>query len=241
MTPAIDINCDLGEGEPEPRTGALMARVDSVNIACGAHAGDAATMRRCLTLARRWNVRVGAHPGLPDREGFGRRGAGDLGVAGLKALLAEQVGALEHWARTEGVRLHHVKLHGALYHEVESRPDLARALLDWMAVEHPGVRLYARAGGGVLSAARESASGVEVWPEGFLDRAYRKDGTLVPREQPGALLEGTRTVLSRWRDLRERGGVWSIEGCWVPLMVRTVCLHGDGAESLERLVLLRGA
>src|SRR5688500_18309234 len=114
----FDLNCDLGEGEPRARTEALMRVITSANVACGGHAGDLASMERCVALAKKFKVRLGAHPGTADRAGFGR---GELKItpAELELLLLQQVGTLERIARAHGVKLHHIKLHGALYHATE--------------------------------------------------------------------------------------------------------------------------
>lgn len=235
----MDINCDLGEGEPRERTEELISLIDSANIACGGHAGDDASQRFCLETAARRNVRPGAHPGLEDRSGFGRAEVTGLTPGRLAALLDEQVGRLAVHARGLGVVLHHVKLHGALYHAVEAEPALTEAYLGWVAERHPGLKVYARAGGAVERASRRRPGGVEVWAEGFLDRGYLPDGTLVPRGQPGALLDSPGAVRERWRELVGKGGVRAIDGRWLPLAVRTVCVHGDGAESVSMLRAVR--
>ena len=157
----------------------------------------------------------------------------------LTGLLEAQVGRLWGHARDAGVVLHHVKLHGALYHAVEGSEELARAYLDWVGAMHSGLRVYARAGGLVQRIAGAGGLDVEVWAEGFLDRGYRSDGTLVPRGDPGALVESADAVAARWHGLVQRGGVESVDGLWVPLAARTVCVHGDGSRSLEILDLIR--
>lgn len=239
LHPRFDLNCDLGEGEPPARTAALLALVDSANLACGGHAGDDDTMRRGLELARRHGVRPGAHPGLPVREDFGRGPAGPLSPDQLESLLLEQVGRLARHAASLGVALHHVKLHGSLYHAVEADPSLARACLAVIAGNWPGLRVYGRAGGALECEARRTSPSVEVWPEGFLDRGYRADGGLVARGEPGAMIDSVDAVLNRLSDLRERGGCRSADGAWVSLRPKTLCLHGDGPHALEFLEAIR--
>lgn len=233
----LDRNCDLGEGESPARTRALMRWITSANVACGGHAGQVGSMETCVRLARRHGVRLGAHPGLPARENFGR-GPVDLAADELVLLLIQQVGALDHIARQEGGRLHHVKLHGSLYHATDSNSSLARAYLQALRRWWPGCVVYARAGG--LVARMAPRSGVLIWEEGFADRAYRADGTLVPRGEPGAILTGRRAVLEQVRRLREAGEVRSITGAIVRLSgrVRTVCVHSDtpGAVKLARAI-----
>ncbi len=234
-----DLNCDLGEGEPFLQTAALMAVIDSANIACGAHAGDDAGMRRCLELAGRLGVHAGAHPGFPDRASFGRATSspGPLTTESLAELLEPQVGRLMQHARELGVPLHHVKLHGALYHAVEGDPALARSYLGIVAANWPGMTVYARTGGHVVAAGRDS--GFPVWSEAFLDRGYRNDGTLVPRSEPGAVLHSAPAVLQRLRDLRAGGRCRSVEGAWIELSARTWCIHGDSPDAVALLRAVR--
>lgn len=236
----FQLNCDLGEGEPPERTAALFEFVDAANVACGGHAGDDRSMGRCLELAARNSVHLGAHPGYPNREDFGRSSArGGLTVSRLEELLSAQVERLASLARDAGVVLHHVKLHGALYHDVETDRPLATAYLRIVASRWPGLRVFARAGGSVESVAQELGSEVEVWSEGFLDRGYREDGTLVPRGEPGSMLEDPALVLERLADLRGRGGCRATGGGWVALSPRTLCVHGDGPRALDLLAAVR--
>ena len=208
----LDLNCDLGEGEPPVRTRALMRGIDSANIACGGHAGDLDTMTACLRLCREHGVRAGAHPGYPNRESHGRGEVritpGEFGV-----LLLHQVGGIEVLARAEGVTLTHVKLHGTLYHATDQSPALAEAYLETMRAYWPSLIVVARLGGGVLALARRLR--VPAWPEAFADRRYQPDGTLVPRGEPGACLTRLSEVRRQVLDLREQG------------LARTLCIHGD--------------
>lgn len=231
-----DLNADLGEGEPFERTQALLRWLDSANIAAGGHAGDDDSIRRCLVACRELGVRAGAHPGWPSRETFGRDPLDAVTPAQLEELLAEQVERVARFARAERVALHHVKLHGALYHAVEQSPELASTYLRLMRQRWPGVIVFARAGGRLTQCA--AGEGVTVWAEGFLDRGYAADGTLVPRGQPGALLTSAEAV-QRWREFREGGGWRSVDGTFLALAPRTLCVHGDSAASLEILQRVR--
>lgn len=224
----LDLNCDLGEGEPPARTRALMRWITSANIACGGHAGTVRSMDACLRWAKTAGVRAGAHPGMAG--GFGRDER-PIDAAGLELLLLHQVGALSRMAADQGVRLHHIKLHGALYHQVDRDPDLARVYLDVVRRWFPGLRVYARAGGGVVRQAQRAR--VRVWDEAFADRGYRDTGELVPRGEPGAMLEGLGPVRERLAGLRDGQGVRSNRGAWVPLTVRTVCVHSDTPDSVS--------
>src|SRR5215468_701897 len=144
----MDINCDLGEGEPLTRTRALMRWITSANVACGGHAGDVRSMRDCARLCHQHGVRLGAHPGWSAGGDFGR-GEVRLSADELELLLLQQVGALQRIAGEEGARLHHVKLHGALYHAAEADPSLARCYVQAIRQWWPNCRIYARPDGRV--------------------------------------------------------------------------------------------
>jgi UPF0271 protein len=213
---AIELSCDLGEGEPPTRTRALLRQVQAANIACAGHAGDLASMTLCLRLCRAFGVRAGAHPGFPSREDKGR-GEARLNAGELRVLLLHQIGGLAVVARHEEVPLAHVKLHGTLYHATDHSPDLARAYLETMRDYFPGLIVVARLGGGVHALARRMR--LPVCPEAFADRRYRPDGTLVPRGEPGAILRELEDVRGQVIALREQG------------LAKTLCLHGDEPNS----------
>lgn len=226
--PDLDLNCDLGEGEPAARTRALMRWVTSANVACGGHAGDATSMELCVRLAQQFRVRLGAHPGPWARGDFGRR-AIQIAPDELELLLLQQVGALERIARDRGVRLHHIKLHGALYHASERHDQLARRYLGSVARWWPGVVIYAKANGRVAGLAR--GTGLKVWEEGFVDRGYLDNGALVPRDQPGALVTDIPSVLRRVRTILGDGQVETLSGGRLPLRPQTLCVHSDTPNS----------
>jgi UPF0271 protein len=234
----LDLNCDLGEGEPRALTRALMRCVTSANVACGGHAGDLETMATCVGLAKQLGVRLGAHPGPWSRGDFGR-GPLKLAASELELLLLHQVGALEPLARKECVRLHHIKLHGALYHASESDETIARAylatVLDWW----PRCIVFARAGGIVARLATHF--GVRVWEEAYLDRGYRDDGTLVPRDAPGAILDEERSVKQRLERLIVDGVIETVSKRPLKLVPKTLCLHSDTPKALQFARLARRA
>ena len=232
-TAGWDLNCDLGEGEPWTRTRALLRQVTSANVACGGHAGDALTMERVVVEAKALGVRLGAHPGVPGEFG---RGEVTLSPGKLQTLVLQQAGGLAQLAKRHGSRLHHIKLHGALYHAVENDDALGRAYVETVARWFPKVTIYSRAGGLVLTLAHKA--GITAWAEGFIDRAYRADGQLVPRNQDGALLTRTRDITERLREWRQTGGWKSLDGTWVAVPAQTLCLHGDtpGAVTLARAI-----
>ena len=230
-----DFNCDLGEGEPVARTRALMRWITSANVACGGHAGDVRSMERCVRLAKRFNVKLGAHPGPWNREDFGR---GPAAVKGdeLELLLIQQIGALERIAGAQGVKLHHIKLHGALYHASETNLALASRYIASVRRWWPDCIIYARAGGRL--AARAERAGLNVWQEVFADRGYRDDGSLVPRGEADAIIRQRDAVVQRVRMLCAQGRVQSVSGRRLRVCADTICLHSDspGATALAQAV-----
>lgn len=225
-TTTLDLNCDLGEGEAPARTEALMARLTSANIACGGHAGDDDSMRRAIALAQARGVRIGAHPGMPGR--FGRAET-TLATGDFIALLESQLRRFRAHLRDAGATLHHIKLHGALYHLTENDAALREAYVAFVQREAPEAVIYALAGGKTVRAAREA--GLAAWDEAFADRGYRRDGSLVPRGEPGALLASPAAVAERVREIAA-GLVTPTDG-GPPLSInaRTLCLHGDSPDS----------
>ena len=231
----LDLNCDLGEGEPLSRTRALMRWITSANVACGGHAGNARSMETCVRMAKHYHVRLGAHPGPSSRGDFGR-GRVDLTPDEFELLLLQQVGALETIVRRYGMKLHHVKLHGGLYHASE-----ANSALGWRYVEAarrwwPRASLYVLAGGSVERIAMRA--GVETWGEAFVDRNYLEDGSLVSRDDASALFTNVWEVRKRVRLLLEKKTIRSASGLTLNLRPRTLCLHSDtpGAVVLARAV-----
>jgi UPF0271 protein len=218
-----DLNCDLGENESPARCRALMRWITSANIACGGHAGSAETMQRCVALAKNLGVRIGAHPGLPGRADFGR-GKIRLTTAAFELQLWQQVDALDKIVRAGGTRLHHVKLHGGLYHLSDEDEAIARSYIKTVKRGWPGMIIYARANGLVERLARKYS--VRVWPEAFADRAYADDGRLLSRAQPNALITTSREVRARVRDLMN-GGMTTVSDRRLALHCRTICVHSD--------------
>lgn len=224
----LALNCDLGEGESLARTRALMRWIDYANVACGGHAGDVQSMRACVRLTRQFGVRLGAHPG-PWSRGDRGRGASAISAEALELLLLQQVGALASLASAGGVRLHHIKLHGALYHAVEEDRALARAYLRTVRTHWPQAVVCGRAGGGVTREARRA--GVRCLAEGFADRAYQPDGRLVPRSEPGAVLRPSSAVLLRVRQYLAGRGIAATNGQRLFLAFDTLCVHADSPDA----------
>jgi UPF0271 protein len=238
----LDLNCDLGEGESPAHTRALMRWITSANVACGGHAGDLKTMEACVRAAKQYQVRLGAHPGPWSRTDFGR---GPVAVSPdeLELLLLQQVGALERLARAQGQPLHHIKLHGALYHATERHTALAQRYVGVVGQWWPSVKIYALAQGQVARLAKRPR--LEVWEEAFVDRAYRDDGSLLPRSEPNAMLTTVNQITKRVTTLLANHEVTTVSGQRRHLSPRTLCLHSDTprAASLAKSVarLLRQA
>lgn len=232
MIATIDINCDMGEGFGAYELGndeALLRRVSSANIACGFHAGDPAVMRRTVRKCLAAGVAIGAHPGLPDMQGFGRR-AMALRAEEVFDIVVYQIGALQAFARAEGGRMGHVKPHGALYHMAEVDRDIAAAIARAVSAAAPESALVGFSQGTLV--AEGEAAGLRVRHEAFADRTYRNDGTLAPRTEHGAVLSDPEAVAAQAVELALAGRVKSSGGEWVRVRVDTICLHGDGPQAL---------
>jgi UPF0271 protein len=206
-----------------------MRWITSANVACGGHAGDAKTMQACVRLAKQYGVRLGAHPGPWSRQDLGR-GSVLISPDELELLLLHQVCALEKIARAGRAPLHHIKLHGALYHATEEDEGLARRYIAAVKRWWPAAIVYARAGGRVVRLGRAAA--LVIWEEAFADRGYRDDGSLVPRHEPGALLTAVRAVIQRARRLAFEGEVVSTSGRRLRLLPQTICLHSDTPKAV---------
>ena len=211
----LDFNVDAGEGGPHDA--ALIALADSVNIACGGHAGSPDLMRQTLELAEGKNV--GAHPGYEDRENFGRHPL-DLAPGKLSTSVAHQIEALAQLSS-----LHHVKPHGALYHQAQGNEALAQAILDGISKVLPITKIFTLPGGSLAQLAAEA--GHEVVGEGFLDRGYLPNGQLIPRGQPGDLITNPAQALLQARGLIARSDI------------KTLCVHSDSPEALKLLQTIR--
>jgi len=235
---SIDLNADLGEGfgrwllTDDER---LLSVVTSANVACGFHAGDAATMRRVCELAAGRGVRIGAQVSYRDLAGFGRR-AMDVPPAELTAEVAYQIGALEVFARAAGSRVAYVKPHGALYNRVVRDEEQAGAVVDGVLLADPALPVLGLPGSRLLELAGKA--GLPVVTEAFSDRAYTDEGTLVPRGQEGAVVTDQEAVVARSVDLARDGEVAARSGRRIGVRARSLCLHGDtpGAVDLARRV-----
>jgi 5-oxoprolinase (ATP-hydrolysing) subunit A len=231
----IDLNADLGEAFGRwtiPGADDVLALVSSASIACGAHAGDPVVMRATVRAARARGVVVGAHPGYPDLAGFGRRELG-LDADEIAAQVAAQTGALAGIARLEGAAVRYVKPHGALYNRAVRDAAAARAIVDAVRGVDQSLVLLALAGSEMIRAAE--GGGLRVAREAFVDRAYRADGSLLPRGEPGAVLHDPSRVADRALRLVEEGRVETADGETLRLQADSLCVHGD-SPGAPRLV-----
>lgn len=231
---AIDLNADVGEGSPADD--ALIPLVSSVNIACGAHAGDAATMARTVALAAAHDCAIGAHPGYADPEHFGRR-ALDLPTAAIHRLVAEQIEALAAHAHAAGTRLTHVKPHGALYNQAAREMDLALAIARAVHDVDPNLALVGLANSALIAAGRRLA--LRVAAEAFVDRRYEADGSLTPRDHPDALIEDPENAVQQVLAILRAGRLMTRTGQRVALSPDTFCVHGDSPAALALVRTLR--
>jgi 5-oxoprolinase (ATP-hydrolysing) subunit A len=229
----VDLNADVGEGCGHDVS--LMPLISSANIACGLHAGDDGTMREAVRLARDHNVAVGAHPSFPDREHFGRREM-QLSAEDLQECIVAQVRTLADVAAAAGARVRHVKPHGALYNMAARDETLAEAVVAAIARVDPSLAVFGLAGSALVKAALRI--GLQSVSEAFADRAYRADGSLLPRDQPGSVLHDTTAVAARAVAMARDGSVVAVDGRRIRVQADTICIHGDtpGAPALARMI-----
>jgi 5-oxoprolinase (ATP-hydrolysing) subunit A len=230
----IDINSDMGESFGAYSIGhdaGLMKSITSANVAAGFHAGDPSVLRDTIRLAKASGVAVGAHPGFPDLVGFGRR---ELSVTAKEAedFVLYQVAAVAGVASAEGVKLQHVKPHGALFNMAVRNAELSGAIARAVAAIDRSLILFGLPGSEILRAGR--AAGLRVAAEIFADRAYEPDGSLMSRRQPGAVIHDAATVVSRAVKMVKDRSVVASDGSVVALDAETICVHGDtpGSDAL---------
>lgn len=235
---SIDINADLGESPDSLASGPdfeLMRHITSANIACGGHAGDASTMKRTLELVKELGVAAGAHPGYPDPANFGRE---ELAIVTdqLEASVREQIAVLARIADKLGVRLNHVKPHGALYHAANHHHEVALAIGRAVIAVDSKLIVVGQAGSPCLDSWR--SLGLWCAEEGFADRTYERNGALRKRNLPGALLEDPERAARQALDIAMRHRVNLDDGSELPLMAQTLCIHSDtpGAVNIARAV-----
>lgn len=228
----IDLNCDLGESYGHFVIGndpKVLPLISSANIACGFHAGDFSVMHRTVALAKEDGVAVGAHPGLPDLEGFGRR---EMSVTSMEVydMMVYQIGALQAVARSQHVTVNHVKPHGALYHMASENKKMAEAVAHAVADTDSDLLLFGMDGSHLTEEGEKA--GLHVVYETFADRTYQPDGTLTPRSKSDALITDTGQALNQVLQMLQDGTVTATNGETVPVRAQTVCVHGDGAAAI---------
>ena len=232
---SVDLNCDLGESFGRYELGqdaAIMPLVTSANVACGFHAGDPSVMRSTVQLVKQNKVALGAHPGYPDLQGFGRRQI-DLTSREVTDIVTYQVGALAAYATAEGIKLVHVKPHGALYNLASKDFVVAKAIAQAVHEIDPSLILVGLAGSVLVKAGEER--GLKVANEGFPDRAYLPNGQLMPRTQDGAVIHQPQIVAANALRLVKQGLI--VKGKKV--QIDTLCLHGDNLNAVENARVVR--
>lgn len=230
---SVDVNCDMGESFCTYRKGQdekVIQFVSSVNIACGFHAGDPAVMKKTVRIAAKAGVEIGAHPGFDDLPGFGRRKI-DLTPEEVYDLVVYQIGALQGFCVAEGVTLHHVKAHGALYNMAARDEAIADAIAEAVAAVDDSLLLYGLAGSCLIKAGEKYS--LKTVSEAFSDRTYQSDGSLTPRSNPQALIHDKQAAAEQVIRMVREQKVSSIQGKDVGISPETICIHGDGEKALE--------
>lgn len=230
---SIDLNCDMGESFGQYQLGndaAIMPLISSANIACGFHAGDPTVMARTVRCALSHGVAMGAHPGLPDLQGFGRR---NLAISPTECfeMVLYQIGALQALVHAEGGRLNHVKPHGALYNMAAADARLAHAIADAVHRFNPELILFGLAGSELIKAG--NYLGLTTANEVFSDRRYLKNGSLTPRTQANAMIESDAEALAQVYQMVLQGTVETNDGTAISVQADTLCIHGDGSHALS--------
>lgn len=229
----VDLNCDMGESFGAYRMGKdeeILDYVTSANIACGYHAGDPATMRKTVQMALEKNVGIGAHPGMPDLVGFGRR---EINISPQEAydLVIYQMGALYGFVRSEGGKIQHVKPHGALFNMAAKSAPLSEAIAEAVYKVDPECILFGLAGSKLVKAGKKI--GLRTASEVFSDRTYQKDGSLTSRREENALIKDHKIAVNQVIRMVKEGKVKSVQGEDVVIQADTICIHGDGLHALE--------
>lgn len=229
----IDLNCDLGESfgiYSLGRDAEMMDYVSSVNIACGFHAGDPSVMKKTVRLAKEKGVSIGAHPGYPDLQGFGRRNM-QCSPEEVADMVLYQVGALRGFTDALGIKLSHVKPHGALYNQAAIDPILANAIAEAVRSIDKNLVLFGLSQSHLITEAEKV--GLKTAAEVFADRSYQPDGKLTARNQANALIEEEEKVLQQALQMILKGKVVCVNGAEIPIQAQTLCIHGDGKKALE--------
>jgi len=237
----VDLNSDLGESFGRYTLGMddkVLPIISSANVACGFHAADPVVMAKTVALAKQAGVAVGAHPGFPDLMGFGRRNM-TVSPQEARAYILYQLGALDAFLRAEGLRMQHVKPHGALYNMAGKDYTLARAVCEGIKAFDSSLIVLALSGGELLRAAEDL--GLRTVSEVFADRAYEEDGSLVNRSKPGAMITDEDEAVARVVRMVTEGKVTAITGKDIDLRAESICVHGDGEKAVAFAGKIRAA
>jgi 5-oxoprolinase (ATP-hydrolysing) subunit A len=237
----VDLNSDLGESYGAYTVGndkEVLKYISSANIACGYHAGDHNVMFETVRLSKNYRVQIGAHPGLPDIPGFGRREM-NLSAREIYNLVIYQIGSLAAVCKVNGTVLAHVKPHGALYNMAAKNLEISKAIAAAVYDFNPELVLFGLAGSELVKAGEEK--GLIVAQEVFADRTYQPDGTLTPRTKENALIHDTQIAINRVIRMIKEGKVAAVDGADVKIKADTVCIHGDSPKALEFVTELKQA
>lgn len=238
---SVDLNSDLGESFGRYTLGSddqVIPLITSANVACGFHASDPVVMEKTIRMAREAGTQVGAHPGYPDLMGFGRRNM-NVSPAEAKAYTLYQIGALDAFCKAQGLKLQHVKPHGAFYNMAAKDYKLAKGICEAIASYDSNLILMALSGSEMIRAAEDC--GLRAASEVFADRAYEEDGSLVSRTKEGAMITDENEAIARVIRMIKEQKVTSITGKDIPLKADSVCVHGDGAKALAFVEKIREA
>ena len=237
----MDLNCDMGESFGTYELGydeLAMPYVTSINVACGFHASDPDNMAKTVLLAKKHGVAVGAHPGYPDLVGFGRRSMA-LTPEEVKNAVIYQIGALDAFCKVAGVRLQHVKVHGALYNNAEKDLTVATAIAKAIKAVDPSLYMLCLANSQMGVAAKQE--GVPFVEEAFADRAYTEEGSLVSRKVEGSVIHDINEVVTRVVRMVTEKTVVAITGKVIPIQAQTICVHGDTPGAVDMVKAIRAA
>lgn len=235
----VDLNCDLGESFGNYKLGMddkVIPMITSANVACGYHASDPVVMNKTIAMAKEHGIEVGAHPGFPDLMGFGRRNM-NVSPAEAKAYTLYQLGALDAFCRVHGMKMQHVKPHGAMYNMAAKDYQLAKAICEAIYEFDKELIVMGLSGGELVRAGKDM--GLRTALEVFADRAYEEDGSLVDRRKDGAMITDENVAIERVVRMVKEQKVTAITGKDIPIKADSVCVHGDGVKALEFVKKIR--
>lgn len=235
----VDLNCDLGESFGNYKIGSdkeVIPYISSANIACGFHASDPVVMNNTVGLAKEYRVSVGAHPGFADLVGFGRRKM-EISNKEAKLIVQYQIGALYAFCKAHGIKMEHVKLHGALYNMAAKDLNLSLAVCEGIYEVDPELIFLTLYGSKMMEAAK--ITGLRAASEVFADRAYNEDGSLVDRSKPGAVITDEEAAIKRVVRMIRENKVQAINGSDIGVKAHSICVHGDGIKALEFVKRIR--